>query len=302
VEKKKLFDPRLIYFKTARRLLYLGVITVVVLLFVADVASIKTTNMTPTLRMGDRILYTKGIFSQTYEPGDVVLYRHRNEGHVFAGRIAARGGDTLSISQGIATNNNSDSILLGSLPDTLDILPILFGPRDELGTLWMPRQNQQIVPDSFPLHHRILLANYIRRENPRHSVRIAAAVKAKEEFTTDYFIKTYTKYEGPLTDIPDSLQFDPYFWLHLEQYLLRFLQRQDSVLQVWIEMDDQRLRSYKLSKQPLFILSDNWDGHIDSRYFGWIPATHIEGHIRLCLYSITKARGFDFSRIGKIIH
>ncbi len=251
---------------------------------------IRTDQMAPSLAEGDWVLLWRGaarpLIGHIARPdaGAVVIFDfpHRAPARGCL-RIAAASGDTVAISGGRLVSP-SDSAAPAPLPQD-SILPPEYSPRDFTAPFRLPLPGDTYPLDSLTLRDFVFAASMRAQEYParRHDVQATLFIDGIP--SNEYIIENFLLYDGAFDSIPDSVDFDWFFWNRLRDNLRYSLENREVRLEFALMENGGKIERYRVRKRFVFLLADNWASGYDSRYFGPVCASHIRGSVPLILWS-----------------
>jgi signal peptidase I len=298
-------DRRQLAYLTVKRIVLLVAAVFLVRLLFVEIAVIKNEAMAPTIIRGDRVLVFRlpslSIVRAMIKPARnrIVLFRFHFEKKTGCLRIAAVSGDTITIDNGAIRNSSTPALRIPPPAARLlrDLVPADFAPRDFLPTLRVPAPGDSFLLDSLDLFHFFTALSVIRQENPHRAITLKPVLSVDGSVSNDYFISDFTLYKGRLDAVPDSIRYSWFFWDRLNAYLHRDPGDNRKIdLSFEIFLDGTRLIKYSVKNRYLFLVADNWERGLDSRYFGPVAENKIIGRPVCVVWAKDK------KRIGKIIH
>ncbi|QNR24317.1 signal peptidase I [Croceimicrobium hydrocarbonivorans] len=258
-------------------------------------ASIPTPSMEPSLKVGDHLAYE---YCQAVKVLDIVVFTHPTNGQLYLSRCIAGPGDSLLI-------HNNSSKVNGIARDTALVLRKYY---------LVPNIYRSEIPDSLKkqiVTTRNRPSNLVLNLTDNEVQAICTNIildSLQPTISRDIFIghmglyppferKKWTTHNlGPLW-IPkkgSQIQLDSSSLL-LYGDLIR---RENSHSDIQFHSDSLSLNgqyqsTYKFKENYYFMMSDNRDNSLDSRYWGFLPESNIKGKALYLYYSR------DWTRIGK---
>lgn len=300
------FDIRLKLFSIFKRLALLLAILLVVKLFFVDSYIIRADLLSPYIKNGDRILISKlstsfpfKLFTK-HSYGERVLsqYPLRNELGIL--RIAGKPGDTISITdcEIKSSQNKEKGQKLFTPLIKEDPLSGDYSPRDNMEAYTLPKKGDTLVPPSMSIRDIIYSYSIISREEKNKDVNLIHNLFIDDSLKNDFLIKEFYRYTGKFSDIPDSLDRDYLFWEQLSSYLNKTVEKGNPNIRLTIEnKSGEGYTRYTVKDNYYFLLSDNWNSGLDSRYFGPISLSEIKGHVFMILWSTAPKEKNIFKKI-----
>lgn len=279
---------------------------------ICDSVLIKSDHMEPLLHNGDRVIVSK---LPVHQPLNWIFKLHQTQPVIFTFphhpgkrgclRIGAMPGDTVNIQDGMFTLANIPGLVFAGNPDTTQLLPGEYSPRDNLIPYRIPEPADTLMLDSLSIRDFIFCYSIITQENPHKHYRLKPVLYIDDSLTNDYIIKDFSLYTGAFDSIADSLHTDWFFWDRLNAFL-GSLHSDNKITLTFLLMEDQSIINFYCVKDKFyFLISDNWCGGYDSRYFGPVISSNVNGHVVGVLWSFAPDRsglnGLRGRRIFKII-
>jgi len=208
-------------------------------------------------------------------PGDTILYKDK---HLFVNGQEA----------GLAPRGQTSDPRV--LPPDID-------PRDNFGPYVVPRKGQRFVFDSLSLHEFYWVRSLLYQENPKVPLRTGVRIYV------DDTVYTVFNQKGAL-----YVKYSDWDWHALLQQISHFQQTVGSsnVKIRWeVTFNGQPLREYTLKQNAFFMMGDNRDNSLDSRYWGFVSRKFVKAEAFIIYFSWDGLEpvwnAIRFNRIGKLI-
>ncbi|MFP4012684.1 MAG: S26 family signal peptidase [Chitinispirillaceae bacterium] len=314
MKKTEPADFRLaLYRGTKQFLLVLGV-GVLIKFTILDSIVVNGSQMSPAVGKGDRIIlfrtpYLPGLRTLMSNPstGKPVLCRLPGKKENTLLRVAGASGDTAAIDSG--------TFHIGSqAPEKTDadpqnekvVLPADYSPRDFMDPYRIPAPGDSIRFGELSLRDFFFSFSVLRQENPESHYDLDAALFIDDTASNTYFIKDFTLYRGTLESVPEHLRYDWFFWDRLQAYLRITLDDRDFRLEFKITQGGDSIEGFTVQDRYLFLLGDNNEKALDSRYYGPVNSSLVFGRPVMTLWSCAQnsagKRTLSFSRFGRFIN
>lgn len=300
-------DPPLAIYKLARQFVLIVLAGLLLHLLLFGTVRLNSNHMAPRLFRGDRVLIYRGgarpllSWFTPFRRGMAVVFRYPSAADTRGClRIAALPGDTITISNGRIVSAR-ESLKSVATPSEA-VLPPEFSPRDFAAPFRLPERGDVYHLDSLTQRDFLFVAAMRRqlRAGRRQDVRPELFVDNIP--SNEYIIKNFVLYEGRFDSIPDSLDYNWFFWDRLRDNLRFTLENQEVRLQFGLYDGQRRIESFRVTRPFVFLLADNWQSGYDSRYFGPVCRSHLLGSVVLVLWSADRNEEqgtvVRFSRIG----
>jgi signal peptidase I len=224
----------------------------------------------------------------------IVVHRPKD----FIKRCVATPGDTLEVRNKDLYMNGQKMELppFGRHGDPRTI-PATVDPRDNFGPYVVPGKGKHYNLDDLSIREFFWARSLIYQENPK------ATLKTVLKLYVDDSLYTMLQQKGAL-----FIRGHDWDWFALEHYLLN-LQSTMPDKEIRLEreffVDGNRTREYTLKYNTYFMMGDNRDNSLDSRYWGYVSKKFVHAKAFIIYFSWD---GFEslftairFSRIGKLI-
>jgi signal peptidase I len=297
-------DRRLLAYRIVKQIVLLVAVIILVKLLFFDIVAVQGDQMAPTIVRGDRML----VFRLPFLPlVRAIAIPSRNRVALFdfpfdktrgCLRIAGVSGDTVAIDSGVLKNSADAALRIPPPAARLlrELLPPEFAPRDYLPALRIPGPGDSFALGSLDLFHFFSVLSIIRQENPSSGIRLQPVLSVDSTASSDYVIADFALYKGRLDSVPDSSRYNWFFWNRLNSYLHQVIDSsRNACLSFDVFKDGTKVTNYRVKNRYVFLVADNWDRGLDSRYFGLIAADRVFGKPLCVLWSRDK------KRLGKII-
>jgi len=218
------------------------------------------------------------------EPGRIVVFgyphRQRSRGVL---RVLALPGDTVSINRGPPPASQDTSSADTELEAA--VLPPEYSPRDYTVPFRLPKPGEVYRLDSLSQRDFIFYASMYAQQRASSDVDVVPVLLIDDQPTNEYIVQNFALYEGAFDSIPDSLDYDWFFWDRLYDNLSHDLEGHQIQLVFRLYGKGERVETVRIRKRFVFVLADNWQGGYDSRYFGPLCTSHVVGTVPLVLWS-----------------
>ena len=307
---KRAHDSRIIIYKAVRQVVLIVVAGIFLKSCVVDSIVIKGNQMSPTLVCGDRTLVFRlpylSFVSDKIKPSlakPVVFDFPFEKNHRSCLRIAATWGDSVSIDSGTFVNSRKPLLKFSDKEVDRTIVPASYSPRDFFPVYQVPKKGTRLQLDSLSLRDFFFAAAVIRQEKPKSTIIIKPDLYIDDSLSNDYFINEFALYKGTIDTVPAQFNNDWYFWDRLTQYLNTSIGEHSVVLKFSLFVDKEKLSTYSVKENYVFLIADNWSGGLDSRYIGPVKVSSLIGRTFFVLWSYDKESGkhLKINRFGKII-
>lgn len=293
-----------------RQFAFIVFIGVFVKLFVFDTSIIKGSQMEPTLQSGDRLF----LFKTPFLPGiqnifkvnrnDVVVFKNPDlNGKMNCLRVIAVSGDTIEIDSGKIKKPLLKKKHVAEAKLT-SIIPATFSPRDFLTPYRIPKPGDSISLEGSGIRDFFYSVTIIRQENPKSKITVKPRMFVGDSIIENFRIEKFSLYKGSIDSIPEQFQFDWFFWDRLNEYLQYSFSGKNFLLSFSLLKDGTVMDKYKVQDSYMFVLADNWENGLDSRYTGPVSTHSVQSGVLAVLWSwenLQNKNRFRWDRIGRIV-
>lgn len=174
--------------------------------------------------------------------------------------------------------------------------------------LRIPARGDTIVPATLPVREFVFFRHLVSQENPRAKVRTVARLYVNGEFANTRLIPWFDGNSIAFGDVPwDRID----SWLEIDNVvrLARAKFRGATVDIRWfVEVNGTMLDSYVVKKDNYFMMGDNRDNSLDSRFWGYLNRTNVKAKAFILYFSLDSSTPWAllplkirWNRIGKLI-
>jgi signal peptidase I len=289
-DNKSIKDARLIVLEMIELIAVVVVIALLFRAFIFQSFYIPGNSMGATLLPGDRILGNKFIYGPLVpfiqkriftlrlpRQGEVVIFKDPLSPRRYSiKRCVAIPGMEVEIVNKQAYLNG----IIFTFPQTAGkgshfIIEERFSPRDNMPRFRVPEKGDHIRLDSLTLFEFDFYASLIRQENPKAKVLVTADLLVNGNVNNDIRIDDF---KTDLRKKNGALNFDSMNWIQLRN-VLNFLQAKDDTTGFTfirtLYLNGMRLKDYMVKTRCFFLMGDNWDQSLDSRFYGFISESQI---------------------------
>ena len=322
------------------------VMALIAIVYVIQAFKIPTGSMENSLLVGDFLLGLKFIYGAPImpysrelginqrlpavsnpKPGDVVIFKYPGaDNKDYIKRCVAGPGSTLQI-------NDKELIVDGKV---LNLPPrgkfVRNGDLDHssinhFAPLYIPKKGDTIKPSSLALREFLYFKHLIHQENPRKKITVQYQLYLNGTYSNH---RTFPLYgTGPSVTLIDLHENrlegrDPrtgrrsYFnlnnidnWTELDMFLNNIkalFANEAPEFRYSIFMDGKPVDSYKVRYDNYFMMGDNRDNSLDSRYWGYVNFNYVKAKAFILYFSLDETTPYwqlplkiRWERIGRLI-
>ena len=178
--------------------------------------------------------------------------------------------------------------------------------------LRIPAKGDVISTADLPTREFLFLKHLIHQENPRSKVRADFQLYLDGEFANNQTLQMIDPFTRQEFRVPfDNLKFDTDDWTRLEDLILyvkeSFPDREVTISKT-LYLDNKQVTEYKVKYDNYFMMGDNRDNSLDSRYWGYLNRNYVKAKAFILYFSLDKEIPFwqlpmkiRWERIGKLI-
>lgn len=284
------------------------IIALLIRQFVVSSFVIPTASMESTLIKGDFLIGTKydwGAkipFSNRRLPSfgkvhsdDVIIFQSSFPPYDdYIKRCVALPGDTIEYRNKEVFINDNKIAFTGSINKD----PLLVSHRDNFGPYVIPKKGDMLYLDTNSIQSASFFINLIAQENPdtkieiEHSFNVGGTIMKEIDLTTekiiaDEFAKDYYAFNILIIKLKK-----------LNQKILNA----DISLITKVKLNGEYTTKYQTKSDSYFMLGDNRDYSIDSRYWGFVSYRSLRAKPMLILANLKLSGMFHGSRLHRIGH
>ncbi len=175
--------------------------------------------------------------------------------------------------------------------------------------LRIPSPGDTLHPDSLPIREFVFTRHLIQQENPGARVRTIVQLYLDGEYSNKRII--------PWLGSRNTIEFSDIDWDRIDNWIVF-----DDILQItrerfpehtvdircFLELDGERIHRYVVKRDCYFMMGDNRDNSLDSRYWGYLSRNNIKAKAFILYFShdsetpwLLLPLKIRWNRIGKLI-
>lgn len=306
------------------------IMALIAIVYVIQAFKIPTGSMENSLLVGDFLLGLKFIygapivpFSQELgittrfpavsnpKPGDVIIFKYPGtDKKDYIKRCIAGPGSVIEIHDKALTVDGKGVQLP---PRGKFVQDGLLDKRiSDFKPLRIPAKGDVIKTDNLDTREFLFLKNLIHQENPTARVRTGYQLYINGEFANNEPVQITDPLSRQEFSIPfENLKLDYDDWTRLDDaiaFVKKSFPGKDVDIRKMIYVNDKPVREYKVKFDNYFMMGDNRDNSMDSRYWGYLNRNFIKAKAFILYFSLDKNIPYwelplkiRWDRIGKLI-
>ena len=182
----------------------------------------------------------------------------------------------------------------------------------EFKPLRVPKKGDAIRTDSLDTREFVFLKHLIKQENPKINMKTDFQLYINGEFSNQQIVSIIEPISGREYPVPfNDLRFEYDDWTHLDNLLTMVnnsFPGKDVVIRKLIYINGKPIDEYKVKYDNYFMMGDNRDNSLDSRYWGFLNHNYIKAKAFILYFSLDKDTPYwqlplkiRWDRIGKLI-
>jgi signal peptidase I len=306
------------------------IMALIAIVYVIQAFKIPTGSMEDSLLVGDFLLGLKFIYGAPIVPfsqelgistrfpavsnpksGDVIIFKYPGmDKKDYIKRCIAGPGSVLEIHDKKLTVDGKEL----QLPPRGKFLQdgLLDKRISDFKPLRIPAKGDVIKTDNLDTREFLFLKNLIHQENPLAKVRAVYQLYINGEFANKEPVQITDPISRQEFSIPfENLKFDYDDWTRLDDalaFVKKSFEGKDVDIRKMVYVNDKPVREYKVKFDNYFMMGDNRDNSMDSRYWGYLNRNFIKAKAFILYFSLDKNIPYwqlpikiRWDRIGKLI-
>jgi signal peptidase I len=296
----------------------------IAIVYVIQAFRIPTGSMENSLLVGDFLLGLKFIYGAPVlpfshmkfpgvtkpRPGDVIIFKYPgNDGKDYIKRCVAGPGQVVSISGKKLTVDGKE---LRVPPNGRYERDGMLDPMiSDFAPLRIPARGDTLMADTMKMREFLFFKHLVRQENPRKKVAMRLQLYINGEYANSRPVLSSPYGGSPISfDQIDFNKIDIWPMLaSLDESVRRSLPESTKVeIRRDILMDGKSVGRYAVKRDNYFMMGDNRDNSLDSRFWGYLNANYIKAKAFILYFSIDKETPWvllplkiRWNRIGSLI-
>jgi signal peptidase I len=303
------------------------VMALIAIVYVVQAFKIPTGSMEDSLMVGDfllglKFLYGAPVLPFVYKkfpavmdpkPGDVVIFKYPGtDKKDYIKRCVAGPGQTVEIQnkklfvdgKEIQIPPNGKHLQNGDLND----------PRiTHFKPVTVPKKGDILDMENATTREFVFYKHLIKQENPRSNVHSEFQLYIDGQFANQEMVHIRNPYLGQEYQVPFSdIKFEQDDWTQLENIITMvresFPNRKVEIRRNIAMKGNDNVKKYTVKMDNYFMLGDNRDNSMDSRYWGFLNRNFVKAKAFILYFSLKKEVPFwqlplkiRWNRIGKLI-
>jgi signal peptidase I len=309
-------------FRFTKDMLSALVMALIAIVYVIQAFKIPTGSMKNSLLIGDFLLGLKFIYGAPVlpfsykkfpavtnpKPGDVIIFKYPGtDKKDYIKRCIAGPGQTIHINQTKVFVDGKEVLLP---PHGQYIHNGQLDPRiTYFQPLKIPKKGDTLIfNDSLSERDFLFFKHIVKQENPRAKISVSYQLYLNGEFSNSKKVILNGYWEVPFKDINFNLIDN---WLILDDIINQVkgqLQEQNVTIKRLLFLNNKVVNSYFVKYDNYFMMGDNRDDSMDSRYWGFLNRNFIKAKAFILYFSWDDKYpiwqlplGIRWDRIGKLI-
>lgn len=285
-------DGRLLLYRFIKWLVIVLTAAFICKFFLFDSIVISSSQMSPTILAGDRVLLLKTgtlpVLRNILPPlrkCPAIIKQPLLSASPMCLRVAGKSGDSIVVGSGMLHIINKPNCIFYGIQKNEELLPQSYSSRDTIPLFVLPNIGDTITMDSLNNRDFFFMASLVLQENPEISFTIVPQLFIDGNPVHGYMFKDFSLYKGILDSVPEKYQFDWFFWAQAKQYLENVYQKQQVDLLFSLKDPQTKIYRYVTKELSIFLIADDWCNGYDSRFFGPVPVSSLQGRIICTLWS-----------------
>lgn len=309
-------------FNFAKEMTSALVMAFIAIVYVIQAFKIPTGSMENSLLVGDFLLGLKFIYGApvipftylkfpgitTPQPGDVVIFKYPGTDRKdYIKRCVAGPGQTIEIEGTRVLVDNKEIVLPPRGIYSAD------GNRDPLISsfkkLRIPAKGDTIIPSKLEVREFLFLKHLVRQENPRKKVSVKYQLYINGEYANHHQFPTHLQYGQKISF--DQIKFNVIDrWTDLDIIIKDAKANnpdKETEVRMLLYLNDKLIESYIVKHDNYFMMGDNRDNSLDSRYWGCVNKKFVKAKAFITYFSLNNQPYYllplkiRWNRIGKLI-
>jgi len=306
------------------------IMALIAIVYVIQAFKIPTGSMEDSLLVGDFLLGLKFVYGAPILPfsqelgistrfpavadpkaGDVIIFKYPGlEKKDYIKRCVAGPGSVIEIK---GTSLIVDGKTIKLPPDGKYLRNGRLDKRiSEFTPLQIPAKGDMIKTQGLDTREFLFFKQLVHQENPRSDIKADFQLYIDGEFANHQTIKMIDPFTNQEFNVPfKDLKFETDDWTRLDD-IINFVKSSFPGKEVDIRkllyLDNKPVNEYKVKFDNYFMMGDNRDNSLDSRYWGYLNRNFIKAKAFILYFSLDKQIPFwqlplkiRWNRIGKLI-
>ncbi len=303
------------------------VMALIFIVYVIQAFKIPTGSMEDSLLVGDFLLGLKFIYGAPVlpfsyakfpgitnpKPGDVIIFKYPgSEKKDFIKRCVAGPGQTIETHGRELLIDGHEFVLP---PRGKFVYDARLDPRiAEFKPLYIPKKGDVIHPADLDLREFVYFRSLVHQENPDKNVAIDYQLYVNDSMADLRQLPTedpFTRQESGVTFSSLKPRFDSDDWTRIDNNITQikaFFPGQKVEVRKILRIDGAPVTEYKVKYDNYFMMGDNRDNSLDSRYWGYLNRNFIKAKAFILYFSLDNdvpwvelPLKIRWNRIGKLI-
>lgn len=246
------------------------------------------------------------------ERGDIAVFHYPPEEKpidqktAYVKRIIGRPGDTVEVERGWALVNGVKCSTPSTVQQQWNVY--LTDPRMRLSPNYLrPLDIQTAGPTSDPSRRVVTATRSAADALESYSFVQTVELKAPTVSETQTLFpsgSSFTRDDYGPVPVPEqnqTIRLTDSTWTLFERIIREYEEQEaERVERGVFQIGGKRVDSYTFTQDYFFVLGDNRDHSSDSRFWGYVPESHLDGQALLTLFSWD--RGENVPRVGRTLH